>query len=195
VPFGGPRLHGRLSLGFACAYAGFIASPAYAAGLKGGSAGRAQVAFHRDDTPLPADLTGSAHTSIGASVGSGAGNAALHMLVGLAIVCALILGLYKLLRRSAAKSGKIVRDDGWIQVVSSTPLAPSRSLHLVRVGEEIVLIGSSEQGVTPIRVYGPEEAARLGVDSPTVPPAGGRAGGNPGFGTALVESLKRMTAR
>lgn len=192
VSSGGPRLHGRLTLGLALVCAGFVTLPANAAHLKGGVARRAQVVLQRDDTPL--HLTKPGRALLG-SVGSGTGNAALHMLLGLAIVCAIIFALYKLLRRSAAKSGKIVRDDGWIQVVSSTPLAPSRSLHLVRVGDEIVLIGSSEQGVTPIRVYAPDEAARLGVDAAPSPAAGRRPSAGTSFGTALLESLKRMTAR
>jgi flagellar protein FliO/FliZ len=186
VSSGGPRLHGRLMLGLALAYAGLVASSASAAG------------YQRDRTPLPSDLSGvpgKAATTTSGGVGS-TSNEALHMLLGLLIVCALIFGLYKLLRRSAIKNGKLVRDDGWIQVVSSTPLAQSRSLHLVRVGEELVLIGSSEQSLTPIRVYGPEEAKRLGVDtSEQQAPVRIGQGANPSFGTALLESLKRMTAR
>ena len=191
MSFGGPRLRALPLLGFvfACLSAGsvFLAAPAGAAG------------YHRDTTPLPAAVsgTGKAATS-GPHVGS-TSNAALHMLLGLAIVCALIFALYKILRRSAAKNGKIVRDDGWIQVVSSTPLAQSRALHLVRVGEEFVLVGSSEQSLTPIRVYSPEEARRLGVDVGSMPGQGGGtfrpSGGNPSFGNALVETLKRKTAR
>jgi flagellar protein FliO/FliZ len=187
VSSGGPRLHGRLLLGLACAFTGLLALPASAA------------AYQRDRTPLPADLSGKAGHSVGAGVASGTSNAALHMLLGLAVVVALIFGLYKLLKRSQSKNGKTIKDDGWIQVVSSTPLSPSRSLHLVRVGEELVLIGSSEQSVTPIRVYSAEEANRLGVDSQTglelTRGPTGNASSNPGFGTAFVENLKRKTAR
>jgi len=191
VSLGGPRLRARPLLGLVCACfcaaSGLLAAPAGAAG------------YHRDDTPLPAAISGTgAATSGGTQVGS-TSNAALHMLLGLAIVCALIFALYKILRRSATKNGKIVRDDGWIQVVSSTPLAQSRALHLVRVGEELVLVGSSEQSLTPIRVYSPEEARRLGVDVGSMPGQDGGtfrpSGGNPSFGNALVETLKRKTAR
>jgi flagellar biosynthetic protein FliO len=185
VSSGRPRPYDRLALGLACAFVGFVAPSAEAAG------------FRRDRTPLPADVSGAGGAHASTQVGSGTGSAALHMLLGLAIVLALIFGLYKLLKRSAAKNDKTVRDDGWIGVLSSTPLAPSRSLHLVQVGDELVLVGSSEQSVTPIRVYTPDEARRLGIDPRThqmLPPAA-PSRGNPGFGASLLEALKRMTAR
>ncbi len=152
--------------------------------------------FQRDRTLLPAAVRAPGHVSATSHIASGASNAALHMLLGLAVVSALIFGLYKVLKRTAAKGDKTVRDDGWMQVVSSTPIGPSRSLHLVRVGNEVVLLASSEQSVTPVRVYGAEEAERLGVDAVPAQIGGGRrVSGNPGFGKALVESLRRLTAR
>lgn len=117
------------------------------------------------------------------------------MLFGLAIVSALIFGLYKILKRTSSKNDKTVLDDGWMQVVSSTPIGPSRSLHLVRVGNEVVLLASSEQSVTPVRVYAAEEAERLGVDAIPQLGSGSKPSGNPSFGTSIVESLKRLTAR
>lgn len=187
VPPGRPRPFGRLALAFACVAVGSFPASALAAG------------FHRDRTPLPADVSGIGGASVvGTHVASGTSSAAVHMLLGLAIVLALIFGLYKLLKRTANKNDKTVVDDGWMGVLATTPLAPSRSLHLVRVGDELILLGSTDGGVTPIRVYGPEEANRLGVDPRTVaalPPAGGTGAGAGKFGTALVEGLKRMTAR
>jgi flagellar protein FliO/FliZ len=184
VPPGRPRPFGRLALGLACALVGCFPATAVAAGF-------------RDRTPLPTDVSGvgGAHAPV-THVASGTGSAALHMLLALAIVLALIFGLYKLLKRSANRNDKTVGDDGWMGVVSSTPLAPSRSLHLVRVGEELILLGAADGSVTPIRVYGAEEARRLGVDPRTVqslpvrPARGGAAGV-----TSLVEALRRLTAR
>jgi flagellar biosynthetic protein FliO len=183
VSLGGPRLRRQLLLGLGCAYVLVLAAPAAAGG-------------YRDNTLLPSAIRHSAHTTVTAAVVSGTGDAALRMLGGLAIVVALILGLYKFLKRSSAKNDRTVRDDGWMRVVSSTPLAPARSLHLVRVGDEVVLLASSEQSVTTVRVYSAEEAKRLGVELDDLPEdAGGKNGANPRFGTALVESLKRITAR
>jgi flagellar biosynthetic protein FliO len=183
VPSGRPRPFGRLALGLACALVGLFPSTAAAAGF-------------RDRTPLPADVSGAGGAKVPTThIASGTGSAALHMLIGLAIVVALIYGLYKLLKRSANKNDKTVGDDGWMGVVSTTPLAASRSLHLVRVGEELILLGASDGSVTPIRVYGADEARRLGVDPRTVESLPVRpASGAKGVGS-LIEGLRRMTAR
>lgn len=187
MPSGCPRPFGRLAFGLACAYVGCSPSAAIAA-----------AGFQRDRTPLPADVSGAGGAKVPTHVASGTGGAAIHMLIGLAIVLALIFGLYKLLKRSASKNDKSVADDGWMGVLSTTPLAPSRSLHLVRVGDEVILLGSSDGSVTPIRVYGADEARRLGVDPRTVqalPRGRGRPTGAAGFGAALLDGLKRLTAR
>jgi flagellar biosynthetic protein FliO len=208
---GRPRPCARLALAFALLLAG--CSPLSAA---------AAAPFHRDETPLPAGVTGgSGGGGTGAAVetASSGSSAALRMLLGLAIVLAIIFALYKLLKRSASKNDKGVRAHGEMTVVASTPLAQSRALHLVRVGDELVLVGSSEQGVTPIRVYTAEEVRRLGFDPtaslPALAPAAGSgssgfgsgfgflpgspsgSGSGPGggFGPALLETLRKMTAR
>jgi flagellar protein FliO/FliZ len=186
VSSGRPLPIGRLALGvLALAYLGCSPAAAFAA------------PFKRDETPLPADVSGTGGAKVTAHVASGASGAAVHMLLGLAIVVALIFGLYKLLKRSSNKNDKTAPDDGWMGVLSTTPLAPSRSLHLVRVGEELILLGSSDGSVTPIRVYTADEALALGVDPRTaraLPPSRG-ARSVAGVGAALLEGLKRMTAR
>jgi flagellar biosynthetic protein FliO len=153
------------------------------------------LAIKRDNTLLPADVRSPSHATTTDHIASGASSAAFHMLFGLAIVSALIFGLYKILKRSSTKNDKTAHDDGWMQVVSSTPIGPSRSLHLVRVGNEVVLLASSEQSVTPVRIYGAEEAERLGVDALPALSSGSVPSGNPSFGTSIVETLKRLTAR
>jgi len=45
----------------------------------------------------------------------------------------------------------------------AVPLGPGRAVHLIRVGTELVLVGSAEQGVVPIRTYSEDEALALGV--------------------------------
>jgi flagellar biosynthetic protein FliO len=158
----------------------------------------AAPAFKRDTTPLPSDISGGTDGAHAAVSAGSTGGSALRMLLGLAIVLGLIFAIYKFMKRSADKNDKTVRAHGEMQVVASTPLAQSRALHLVRVGEELVLVGSSEQGVTRIRVYGPDAARRLGFDpygdggtfTPTSSPTD-----RPGFGGSLVETLRKMTAR
>jgi flagellar protein FliO/FliZ len=43
------------------------------------------------------------------------------------------------------------------------PLGPNRSVHLIRAGRELVLVGSAEHGIVPIRTYTEDEARDLGL--------------------------------
>jgi flagellar protein FliO/FliZ len=159
----------------------------------------ADTGFQRDKTPLPAAITGTGGGGKSASHDVATSGAAVHMLFGLALVLGLIYGLYRLLKKSSDKNEKkrTVRGDGWMSVIASTPLAPGRSVHLIRVGEEIVLVGSGEQGVSRIRVYTAEEARQLRVEprEPLALDAAPAGEATPTFLSALLESLRRMTAR
>ena len=157
--------------------------------------------FQRDQTPLPADVTGltaDTHATVAsAGASAGGGGTVLRMLLALAVVIALIFGLYKILRRTANRNDRTVRSDGRITVVASAPLAHSRSLHLVRVGEELVLVGAGAQAVTPIRVYSAEESRMIALDEPDdgIRPLGPGGGQRPGFLGALTDSVRKLTAR
>ena len=50
-----------------------------------------------------------------------------------------------------------------LETLATLPLGTGRSLHLVRAGGEIVLVGAGEHGVTPIRTYTEAEARSLGL--------------------------------
>jgi flagellar protein FliO/FliZ len=58
------------------------------------------------------------------------------------------------------------RDGGLVEVISTTPLGPNRQLHLVRIGDEVILVGSGEGGITPLRKFDEDEAIALGVIDP-----------------------------
>jgi flagellar biosynthetic protein FliO len=124
----------------------------------------AETPFERDTTPLPDAVVGTqddgAEPAQADDEGSGAGGSIVRMIVGLGIVLLVIYGVYWLLK--AYRKTKLQTSDGRIEILATTPLGPSRSVHLIRVGEEIVLVGSAEQGVTPLRVYTAQEAAQLG---------------------------------
>ena len=45
-------------------------------------------------------------------------------------------------------------------MLATTALAPNRSVHLLRVGNDVVLVGATDGGVTPLRVYEPSDRAR-----------------------------------
>jgi flagellar biosynthetic protein FliO len=150
--------------------------------------------FHVDKTPLGADVTGagSASGTAPAAVGS-AGADVIRTIVGLAVVLGVIYGVYWLLKSAArAKSG---RADERIGVIATTPLAPNRSLHLVRAGDELILVGATDHAITPLRVYAADEAMLIervatgGDMALSLPPA------TPLRRNNLLENLRKRTAR
>ena len=149
-------------------------------------------AFHPDTTPLdPSVAGGSGGSGSPVAVGSATGDI-VRTIVGLAVVLAVVDGVDYLLK-SAAKA-RTAQGDSRIEVVATTTVAPNRSLHLVRSGDELILIGAAENAITPLRVYSAEEAGRMELQARTAaqpgapaPPAAGRRG--------LLETLRQMTVR
>jgi flagellar protein FliO/FliZ len=106
---------------------------------------------------LPATDTDGATTAA-----SGGGGSMVRTFVGLAIVVAVIYGLYWILKQ--VKSGRESRTVGkGLETTATVPLGPNRSLHLVRAGNELVLVGVADHAVTPIRTYTEEEARAAGL--------------------------------
>ena len=111
-----------------------------------------------EDTPLRLPADGGAKKVTGAS-GSGS---LVRTFVGLAIVLAVIYGIAWVLKQ--VKRSKEDRGQGTsLETTAVVALGPNRSLHLVRAGRELVLVGVAEHGVTPIRTYTEEEAIELGL--------------------------------
>jgi flagellar biogenesis protein FliO len=175
----------------------------------------ALAAFGKDTTPLPAGVTSTAGSEPAPS--SSTGGSFLRMVIGLVVVIAVIYGVWFALRTwGKAKRGLKKRvgmgGDG-IEVIATTPLAQNRSIHLVRVGGELILVGSAEQGITQLRVYSPEESERIEHDlhGGGPPPAGadgpvlvseleqarsGRPQSWKGNNwTSMAEEIRRRTAR
>jgi flagellar protein FliO/FliZ len=130
------------------------------------------------------------------------GGGLVRTIVGLAIVIAVIYGLYWVLKQ--VKSSREERASGQgLGTLATLPLGANRSLHLVRAGGEVVLLGVGEGGVTPIRTYGEHEARALGLlageDDDATPqgPAAlpGVPAAKPGFGQALRRSLDDLRAK
>lgn len=110
-----------------------------------------------EDTPInvPSDDGGAA-----ASASSG-GNI-VRTFVGLAIVLAVIYGLYWVLKQVKASREEATKGDG-LAAVASIGLGPNRALHLVRAGEDYILVGVGEHAITPIRTYTAAEAILAGL--------------------------------
>src|SRR3954469_2816758 len=94
--------------------------------------------------------------------GSSGGGSLVRTFVGLAVVIGVIYGLYWVLKQVKASREEKASGRG-LAPLATLPLGPSRSLQLVRAGREIVLVGVSEHGVTPVRTYSEDEAEAVGL--------------------------------
>jgi flagellar protein FliO/FliZ len=111
-----------------------------------------------ENTPLHLGTAAKAaeHTS------GGTGGGIVRTIVGLAVVIGVIVGLHWILKQ--VKSSRESRSTGGgLQPLATLALGPGRSLHLVRAGLEVVLVGCAEHAVTPLRVYSEDEARELGL--------------------------------
>jgi flagellar protein FliO/FliZ len=139
------------------------------------------AASSSESTPLSLPSVDQSHAASG-----GSGGGLVRTFVGLAIVLAVIYGLYWVLKQVKASRESAASGSG-LETVASIPLGPNRALHLVRAGRELVLLGVAEQTVVPIRAYREDEARALGLldgasgdgafdaDEPTAPPTPGAA--------------------
>jgi flagellar protein FliO/FliZ len=146
--------------------------------------------FEKDTTPLPSSVTDSDGGG-GIATASSGGAAIARMVVGLAIVLAVVYGVYWLLKKryGSSSGGKVA--DGRLEIVATTALAGNRAVHLLRAGDELFLIGSSEQSVTGLRSWGPEEALRLETVLAEPPPKPQTATQPVGF----LDALRKLTVR
>lgn len=138
-------------------------------------------------------------TTTGPSHSTG-GGPIVRTIVGLAIVIGVIYGLYWVLKQVKSSRDEKASGQG-LSAIATLPLGPSRSLQLVRAGREIVLLGVSEHGVTPVRTYSEDEADAAGLlDIEEMETgSGGNGNGNGGRGgrvaATVIEELRRRTVR
>jgi flagellar protein FliO/FliZ len=178
------KAHRLLTAVFAAALLCALLAPAWVL-----AAGPSQTDPYGENTPLslPANAPAKADT-----VGSGGGSL-VRTFVGLAIVVAVIYGLTWVLRQM--KASKEERSSGFgLSSEATVALGPGRSVHLIRAGRELVLVGSAEQGVVPIRTYSETEARDLGLldddadgSSPKAPAAS--------VMRSAIDRLRERTAR
>lgn len=134
--------------------------PSIAAVLSCLLAASAFAAPHGEDKPI--DLTEAQQA------GGGGGGGFVRTIVGLAVVIGVILGLHWVLKQVKASREERSSGSGLVSL-ATLALGPNRSLHVVRAGNEILVVGATEQGITPIRTYGEDEARDAGLlDGPDV---------------------------
>ena len=119
-----------------------------------------------EKTPLSLEEVPARAAESGAA-GPGGGSL-VRTIVGLAIVIGVIYGLHWVLKQVKASKEESQSGNG-LGTVATLPLGPNRSLHLIRAGTELVLVGVGEHGVTPIRTYSESEAMALGLIEPEEP--------------------------
>ena len=140
--------------------------------------------YQRDRTPLP-KLAGAGSGSVHAS----AGGAFARLGIGLMLVIAVIFGIYWVIKRSSR--GRKQTASGNLNIVATAPLGPNRAVHLLRVGNDLVLVGSAEGGVRPIRFYKGDDAEALAQALDPADPFGRAPAPRGNF----LDELRRRTAR
>jgi flagellar protein FliO/FliZ len=106
-----------------------------------------------DDAPAASAAQGASAGSLGRTI------------FGLLVVLAIIYALYWVLKKVKHAKDTASAGEG-LATIASLQLGTNRSLHLVRAGREIVLLGAAEHAVTPIRRYSEAEARELGLLDP-----------------------------
>jgi flagellar biosynthetic protein FliO len=175
-----------------------LSAPAFAAEKPSATHSKAEEIVPeivKDTTPLSLEVTGK--TTRESAPTSNTTGAIVRMIVGLAVVLGVVYGVYWLLKTYARSKGGAVVSDERMRVVATTSLGPNRALHLVRIGDELVLVGSSEQGVTPVKTWSADESRRVQTSLEL------RAEGGPfhavdaaaGFRARFVDELRKKTTR
>jgi flagellar protein FliO/FliZ len=191
------------AVGWAAATAAFIASWALAA-MPAAAQGTTTAPADPESLPIP---EGSAAPT--ALSGEG-GSTLMRLGIGLVVVIGLIALVWFVMKRIQRSRYPALEEKGpaLIDVVTTTPLGPNRSLHLVRVGEELVLVGSTDHSITSLARLGVDESAALVDLAPPGPRFGSSSGAHAGPGAddraravataneaTLVERLRALTTR
>jgi flagellar protein FliO/FliZ len=111
-----------------------------------------------ESTPVNLGGGTTQHSTAAGSSGGGL----FRMVFGLLVVVGVIYGVYWILKQ-VKKSKEETASGRGLSTIATLPLGPNRSLHMVRAGGEVVIIGVGEHGVTPIRTYTEEEALEAGL--------------------------------
>ena len=113
-----------------------------------------------ESTPL--DLSEEVERTQAQAAGGGG---LVRTMLGLVVVVGIIYGLYWLLGKVKASREEQASGAG-LHSLATLPLGTGRSLHLVRVGREVVVVGVGEHGVTPVRSYSEQAALQAGLIDP-----------------------------
>jgi len=132
------------------------------------------------------------------------GGSLARVIAGLFVVVAVIYGVTWLLKRMKRIG---TPGEGALETVSTVSLAGGGALHLVRVGDEVLLVGAGTHGAATLRGWELAEAIELGLladpaaddgpggtDGPTGPAASRRRPPAPPLAEVLRRCLDRLRA-
>ena len=87
--------------------------------------------------------------------------AAMKMIMGLGAVLAVLYLLVRLARRNGMGLRE-TQADSWIRLIATQPIAPRKSISLIAVGEEVLVVGVTESQITLLdKVTDPERTRRI----------------------------------
>jgi flagellar protein FliO/FliZ len=122
--------------------------------------------------------------------GSSIGGSVIRTIIVLIVVIGVIYALAWVVRKTKAAGAVTGASGDGLEQVANLPLGTGRSVALIRVGDELHLLGVADHGVSDLRVFSEEEAYELGIplhaDEPTV--ANSLAG-------RVVEAVRKRTIR
>lgn len=154
----------------------------------------ALAADQGEATPLN---LGSGAAKTAAHHAAGGSGALVRTIVGLLVVIAVIYGVTWVLKQVKGAREAKPTGDARLEPISTLPLGPGQTLHLVRAGSEIVLLGAGEHGLVPVRTYTEEEAVRIGLvrdaEGPGEPPTPGGLLTAPARRKSWLDELRART--
>jgi flagellar biosynthetic protein FliO len=117
------------------------------------------LAVEDADLPTLTDGGGPTTTTVPSSGAADLG----RVLLGLMLVVLVIGALYAGMKRT--QRGKLPggRASGSVKVVETTQLGPGRNLHLVHIGDRVLLVGATDHGITLLQGYDRDEATIEGL--------------------------------
>ncbi|MDO9352794.1 MAG: flagellar biosynthetic protein FliO [Solirubrobacteraceae bacterium] len=124
----------------------------------------------------------------------------VRTIIGLAVVIGVIYGITWILKQ--AKAAKEPQDVGYgLAPAATLSLGGTRSVQLVRAGQEYLLLGVTDDGVSLLRTYTESEALEAGFpvsgddddDLGPFKPIGETT--TSGFGPQLMERVRELTVR
>ena len=139
----------------------------------------APAALAADGERTPLNL--SDPESAPAQAAGGTGGGLVRTIVGLAVVIGVIYGLYWVLKQVKAAREDTASGSG-LTALATLPLGGSRSLHLVRAGDEVHLVGSGEHEARALGLLGDEDPGDAPAETLT-----------PRQRRGFVDALRRMT--